>query len=98
MPVGRSRHTYVEVLFTKVRGETVWKMAGGLSSVLLRLQEATDLGLLAPSWPPSEPRFCAYPDFPNSFGRGILRSSLAESCIERPPRAARSASKRLHAA
>src|SRR5215212_6384269 len=48
-------------------------MAGGLSTVLLRLQEATELGLFVPSWPPSEPRFCAYPDFPNNFGRSILR-------------------------
>src|SRR5215217_9639127 len=50
-------------------------MAQGLSSVLLRLQEATDLGLLAPSWPPSEPRFCAYPDFPNSFGETVWKFS-----------------------
>jgi hypothetical protein len=28
--------------------ETVWKMAGGLSTVLLRLQEANELGLFAP--------------------------------------------------
>jgi hypothetical protein len=34
--------------------------------------------------------------FSDSLGRGILRSSLAGSCIENAPRATRSASKRLH--
>jgi hypothetical protein len=50
--------------------------------VLLRLQEATELGLFVPSWPPSEPRFCAYPDFPSSFGRIILRTSPARRSTE----------------
>jgi hypothetical protein len=50
--------------------------------VLLRLQEATELGLFVPSWPPSEPRFCAYLDFPNSFGRLILRTSPARRSTE----------------
>src|SRR5215218_10717680 len=36
--------------------------------------------------------------FPNSFGRGILGSSFARSCIERPPRAATMASEATDAA
>jgi hypothetical protein len=49
-------------------------MAEGLSDGLIWGREAADRGPFDLFWPPSEPRFCAYPDFPNSFGRGILRS------------------------
>jgi hypothetical protein len=62
-------------LFTVVRGETVWKTAEGLSTALLWRQEALDQDYFNPRWPLSGPRFGTHPDFPNSFGRGFLRSS-----------------------
>ena len=62
-------------LFTEVRGETVWKIAEGVSSTLLWRQEAADRDFFDPSWPLSEPRFGINSEFPNSFGRGVLRSS-----------------------
>src|SRR5215216_7455130 len=54
--------------------ETVWKIAEGVSSTLLWRQEAADRDFFDPSWPLSEPRFGINSEFPNSFGRGILRS------------------------
>src|SRR5215203_1108129 len=62
-------------LFTQVRGETVWKIAQGLSSALLRRQEAADRGFFGPLERLRNPHFGAYPDFPNSFGRVILGTS-----------------------
>jgi hypothetical protein len=38
--------------------------------------EATDRDSFDSSWPLSEPRFGTHSDFPNSFGREILRRSL----------------------
>jgi hypothetical protein len=63
-------------LFTGVRGETVWKIAKGVSAVLLAAKEMADRDSFDPSWPLSELRFGTHPDFPNSFGRGVLGSSL----------------------
>src|SRR5215204_6034886 len=77
-PKGRSvrpRPFLFSPLFTGVRGETVWKIAEGVTSAILWRQEATDRDSLDSSRPLSEPRFGTHSDFPNSFGRGILRSS-----------------------
>src|SRR5919107_6080607 len=61
-------------LFTRVRGETVWKIAGRpLEGALLAPGGANRL-LFAPSWRPYSPRFGTHSEFPNSFGRKILRS------------------------
>ena len=38
-------------LFTRVRGETVWKIAEGVSSALLRWQEAADRHSFDAFWP-----------------------------------------------
>src|SRR5215203_2904649 len=77
-PKGRSvrpRPFLFSPLFTGVRGETVWKIAEGVTSAILWRQEATDRDSLDSSRPLSEPRFGTHSDFPNSFGIGILRSS-----------------------
>src|SRR5215203_444317 len=47
--------------------ETVWKIAKGVSAVLLAAKEMADRDSFDPSWPLSEPRFGTHPDFPNSF-------------------------------
>src|SRR5215211_8118379 len=52
--------------------ETVWKIAGGFSSVGFCRQEAADGLSFVPSWTPSGIRFGTRSDFPNSFGRYIL--------------------------
>src|SRR5215204_7715960 len=73
-PKGRSvrpRPFLFSPLFTGVRGETVWKIAEGVTSAILWRQEATDRDSLDSSWPLSEPRFGTHSDFPNSFGRGF---------------------------
>src|SRR5215211_3027284 len=57
------------LLFTQRRGETVWKIAEGLSSVLRRRQKAADRGSFDPYRPPSGPIFRRHPDFPNSSPR-----------------------------
>src|SRR5215204_5609559 len=61
------------------RGETVWKIAEGFSTVRFWRQEAAGRGFFTPSWRSSEPRFGTHSDFPNSFGRGILRSSSQQA-------------------
>src|SRR5829696_2228774 len=61
-------------LFSGVRGETVWKIAGGLSTTLLWQHEVAERGPFDPSWRLSEPRCGTHPVFPNSLGRGILGS------------------------
>jgi hypothetical protein len=58
-------------LFTGVRGETVWKIAKGVSAVLLAAKEMADRDSFEPSWPLSEPRFGTHPDFPNSFSTSL---------------------------
>src|SRR5215203_1973566 len=45
-----------------------------LWSLLLRRQEPADRDPFGPSWPPSEPRSGTHPNFPNSFGRYVLRT------------------------
>src|SRR5215208_7369200 len=79
-------------LFTQRRGETVLKVPEGSTTQLqgqpkqcfsahfgLRIQATSTLrASLAP--------------FSDSLGRGVLGSSLAGSCIERPPKAARTPS------
>jgi hypothetical protein len=62
-------------LFTEIRGETVWKIAEGVSRALLRGQEWADRDSFDTSWPLSGPPFRTRSEFPNSFGRRILRSS-----------------------
>jgi hypothetical protein len=72
-----------------VRGETVWKIAGGVSARLSGAKKRPNWYSLDPSWPLSDTRFGTYPEFPNSFGIGILGSSLAGSWIkprDTPPR------------
>jgi hypothetical protein len=39
---------FILPLFTGVRGETVWKIAEGLSAALQRLQEVADRGPMGP--------------------------------------------------
>src|SRR5215203_4696685 len=46
-----SRQVHCLRLFTRVRGETVWKIAEGVSTALLWRQEATDRDSFDPSWP-----------------------------------------------
>src|SRR5215208_629708 len=72
-PNPRSEHCSYP--FSDSFGETVWKIAEGVTSAILWRQEATDRDSLDSSRPLSEPRFGTHSDFPNSFGRGILRSS-----------------------
>src|SRR5215204_5087188 len=55
--------------------ETVWKIAENVSARLSGGKKRPNWDSFHPSWPLSEPRFETYPEFPNSFGRGILRSS-----------------------
>ena len=62
-------------LFTGVRGETVWKIVEGLSRALHRRLEAVDRVPWTPLGRLLYPEFGVHPDFPNSFGRVIPRSS-----------------------
>jgi hypothetical protein len=71
-PLIPSEHT---TPFTGVRGETVWKIAEGVSPCLSGGKRRPNWDSFDPSWPLSGPRFGTYPEFPNSFGRRILRSS-----------------------
>ena len=66
-------------LFTRVRGETVWKIAKGVSAVLLAAKEMADRDSFDPSWPLSEPRFGTHPDFPNSFSTSHLINTYWKS-------------------
>src|SRR5215204_5616002 len=66
-------------LFTGVRGETVWKIAENVSARLSGGKKRPNWDSFHPSWPLSEPRFETYPEFPNSFGSGILRTSPLRS-------------------
>src|SRR5215218_966215 len=50
-------------LFTRVRGETVWKIAEGVSSTLLWRQEAADRDFFDPSWPLRSPNSGSIPNF-----------------------------------
>jgi hypothetical protein len=56
-------------LFTGVRGETVWKIAEGVSPRLSGGKRRPNRDSFEPSWPLLEPRFRTYPEFPNNFGR-----------------------------
>jgi hypothetical protein len=80
------KYTGVEfpLLFTRVCGETVWKIAEGFSTALHWRQEAADRHSFDTFWPLSEPPFGTHSDFPNSFGRGFLRSPYPLSCIASP--------------
>jgi hypothetical protein len=69
-------------LFTRVPGETVWKLVEDVSTVRFWGQERADRVLFAPSWRPSETPFGTHPDIPNSFGRGVLGSPHSGSCID----------------
>jgi hypothetical protein len=71
-------------LFTQVRGDTVWKIAEGVSPLRFWRQEAADRASFVPSWQPSESRFGTQSDFPNSFGREILRVSTFSTKILEP--------------
>src|SRR5215208_1835409 len=77
-----------QTLFTQVPGETVWKIAEGVSPRLSGSKRRPNRDSFDPSWLLSEPRFGTYPEFPNSFGRRILGSSHPGSCVDRPPRTA----------
>jgi hypothetical protein len=55
--------------------ETVWKIAEGVSPRLSGGKRRPNRDSFDPSWLLSEPRFGTYPEFPNSFGEGILRTS-----------------------
>ena len=54
--------------------ETVWKIAEGLLARLSGGKKRPNQNSFDPSWQLSELSFGTYPEFPNSFGRGILRS------------------------
>jgi hypothetical protein len=60
-------------LFTEVPRETVWKIAKGVSAVLLAAKEMADRDSFDPSWPLSELRFGTHPDFPNSFSETVRK-------------------------
>jgi hypothetical protein len=62
------------LLFTEVPGETVWKIGEGLSARLSGGKRRPNSDFFDPSWPLSEPPFGTDSEFPNSFGRRILRS------------------------
>jgi hypothetical protein len=62
------------LIVTRVRGETVWKIAEGVWRALLRRQKSADRDSFDPFWALSEPRFGTHSEFPNSFGRRILGS------------------------
>src|SRR5215204_6021935 len=93
-PKGRSvrpRPFLFSPLFTGVCGETVWKIAEGVTSAILCRQEATDRDSLDSSWPLSEPRFGTHSDFPNSFSRHWCENSFGGNSFSwlrgGPPRA-----------
>jgi hypothetical protein len=74
-------HT-VAVLFTGVRGETVWKIAEGVSPRLSGDKRRPNWDSFDPSWLLSEPRFGTYPEFPNSFSTTFMNKAKAVvSCI-----------------
>jgi hypothetical protein len=58
-------------LFTRVRGETVWKIAERLLRPLLRQQEAADQNSIDHFLTLSELCFAPDLDFPNSFSAGL---------------------------
>jgi hypothetical protein len=58
-------------LLIGVRGETVWKIAQGLSSVGFCRQEAADRLPFVLSWKPSGTPCGTRSDFPNSFGEAV---------------------------
>jgi hypothetical protein len=47
--------------------ETVWKIAGGLSTTHLWQHKVAERGSFDPSWRLSVPLSGTHPDFPNSF-------------------------------
>jgi hypothetical protein len=57
-------------LFIGVRGETVWKIAVGLASVLLGRQKAADRGSFGPALRPPEPLFRNPSRFSKQFRKG----------------------------
>jgi hypothetical protein len=69
LPGRSSDHALGRSLFAGVRGETVWKIAGGVSARLSGAKKRPNWYSLDPSWPLSDTRFGTYPEFPNSFGR-----------------------------
>src|SRR5215211_4344001 len=58
------------LLFTEVRGETVWKIAESLASVLLGRQKAADRGPFGPSLRLPEHLFRATSRFSKQFRKG----------------------------
>jgi hypothetical protein len=76
------------VLFSEARGETVWKIAVGLASVLLGRQKAPNRGSFGPTLRPLEPLFRNPSRFSRQFRKGysakfkfvsngVLRSSFS---------------------
>src|SRR5215212_4324018 len=55
--------------YQTVSGETVWKIAEGVSPRLSGGKRRPNRDSFDPSWLLSEPRFGTYPEFPNSFIR-----------------------------
>jgi hypothetical protein len=53
-----------------LRGETVWKIAEGVSPRLSGGKKRLNWDSFDPSWPLSEPRFGTYPEFPNTHSIG----------------------------
>src|SRR5918999_6293486 len=64
-----------KALFTQLPGETVWKIADGSLDGVCSMEQECEMVLLYPHCPLMGPQTGGYPDFPNSFGRGIPRSS-----------------------
>src|SRR5215216_7042062 len=63
MPAELAWRTCSCPLFTRRRGETVWKIAEGVSSTLLWRQEAADRDFFDPSWPLRSPDSGSIPNF-----------------------------------
>src|SRR5215203_6697075 len=59
--------------------ETVWKIAQGSRARFFGGKKRPIAASLAPLERLRNPHVGAYPDFPNSFGRGILRSSAQKT-------------------
>jgi hypothetical protein len=60
-------------LFTRVRGETVWKIAEGVSPRLAGGKGRPNRDSFEPFWPLSEPSFRNYSEFPKHFRKGCSR-------------------------
>src|SRR5215210_2516478 len=70
-----SRQVHYLRLFTRVRGETVWKVGGGFLIACVSCFKRAGWDIFALFWLLSILLIEAYWDFPDSLGRCILRSA-----------------------